>query len=89
MVIENHTFRLRPGVDESAFLAADAAFQEETYHRPGIIRRTLARGDGGQWLVVTLWATAAHAESAPSGSDELQAMIDADSADRRRYETLD
>jgi hypothetical protein len=88
-VIEHRTFRLVAGTDEAAFIAADARFQTDVaYHRAGIVRRTLARGEHGEWLVVTIWYDAAHADRGAPPSDELLAMIDAGSVQVRRYETL-
>jgi hypothetical protein len=55
-VIETQTFRLREGVSEEDFLAADKLMQEEfAYQQYGILRRTTARGLDGRWIVVTLW----------------------------------
>lgn len=88
-VIQNRTFRLAAGTDESAFIAADARFQTEVaYHAPGIVRRTLARGEDDEWLVVTVWYDAAHADSGPTPGEDLQAMIDAGSVRVAHYETL-
>jgi hypothetical protein len=65
LIIENLTFQLAPGVDEGAFLTADAAVQTEFYSPlPGFVRRTTARGDGGEWLVATFWGTAVEADGA-------------------------
>jgi heme-degrading monooxygenase HmoA len=88
-VIQNRTFRLAEGTDEAAFIAADARFQTEVaYHRPGMMRRTLARGDDGEWLVVTIWETAADADAGVPPSEELLGMIDRPSVLVHRYETL-
>jgi len=88
-IIQNRTFRLVDGVDEAAFIAADARFQTEVaYHRPGMVRRTLARGDDGTWLVVTIWGSPADADAGTPPSDELLAMVDRDSVRVSRYETL-
>ena len=84
-MMENRTFRLVAGADEAAFVAADARFQTEVaYHQPGIARRTLARGEDGEWLVVTHWWTVEHADAAPAMTD----FIDLDSVVVRRYEEL-
>jgi hypothetical protein len=58
MVITTQTFRLRPGADREAFLAADKTMQEEVvYQLPGLLRRTVAySADREEFLVVTLWA---------------------------------
>lgn len=84
-MIENRTFRLVAGADEAAFVAADARFQTEVaYQQPGIARRTLAKGEGGEWLVVTHWWTAEHADAAPVMTD----FVDLDTVVVRRYEEL-
>jgi hypothetical protein len=55
-VIETLTFRLTANTDDAAFLAADRRLQTEfVYHQPGLVRRTTARNDDGEWFVVTLW----------------------------------
>ena len=52
------TFRLREGVSEDEFLAADARVQTEFYYQQdGLMRRTVARGTDGEWLEMTHWAT--------------------------------
>jgi len=49
-------FRLTPGVEESEFLLADRAVQEDfAYQQPGLLRRTTARADDDSWLVIDLW----------------------------------
>ena len=57
-------FRLAPGTDEAAFLAADKRVQEDfAYQQPGLLRRTTARGPGGDWIVIDLWRSAADADA--------------------------
>ena len=64
-MIELTTFRLREGVDEATFVVADAAAQAGFfYQQPGLVRRTTARGEDGEWLVVTLWGSATSADAA-------------------------
>jgi hypothetical protein len=66
-------FRLRPDCDETAFLAADKKVQEEfAYAQPGLQRRTTARGQDGNWIVIDLWRSAHDA-------DDCDARWDADS----------
>jgi hypothetical protein len=86
--IEVRVFRLVEGVDEAAFIAADAAFQGVAHRQPGIVRRTLARGDSGDWLVETWWWSPEDAATGLAGSDELLAMIDPSSVRVRVFETL-
>ena len=97
-VIETTTFRLVDGADEAAFLAADRRVQTEfAYQQPGIIRRTTGRGGthaGDRWLVLTLWASEAHAETSAALGEEsttvrsLLSFVDADSVEVCRYADL-
>ena len=98
-LIETTTFRLVDDANETTFLEADRRVQSGfAYQQPGIIRRTMARGFGdrdGEWLVVTLWASEAHATaSAAAGHDdpatiELRGFVDERTLDVRRYADLD
>ncbi|MEY2469661.1 MAG: hypothetical protein QOF21_2359 [Actinomycetota bacterium] len=58
MEIVTQTFKLRPGADREAFLAADKAMQEEVvYQLPGLVRRTVAHNaERDDVLFVTFWA---------------------------------
>ena len=72
-VIEVVTFRLASHVEPDEFLVADKqAATEFHYLQRGLLRRTTARGVDGQWLVVTLWASARDAD-APNRSTALVA----------------
>jgi hypothetical protein len=95
-VIELLMFRLAPGTDEAAFLAADRRVQTDfAYRQPGLVRRTTARGGDGEWVVVDLWRSAADADACDAawGADpvsaEFMALVDGDSVRTQRYETLD
>jgi heme-degrading monooxygenase HmoA len=56
-IVEITTFRLAEGVTEESFLALDRRVQTELVpNQPGFLRRTTARR-GGDWLVVSLWAS--------------------------------
>jgi hypothetical protein len=95
-VVETQTFRLRDGVDEAAFLAADRRVQEEfIWRQPGFARRTTARGADGEWLVVLLWGSLAEAEAAHAAFEtdpatkDLRDSVDVASVRVNRYETLD
>jgi hypothetical protein len=95
MVIETQTFRLAAGADEDAFLAADRRVQDEFIPRhAGFLRRTTARGDDGDWLVIVLWYTAADADaSAALAADHpattaFRALLDGATLRTTRYETL-
>jgi|SRR5436305_13817094 len=95
-VIETTTFRLSGGADEAAFLRADERLRTGfLYQQPGLARATTARGDGGEWILVVLWATAeaadaaaAQAEGDPSNA-ELMALVDRSTLVRKRYSTFD
>ncbi|HZN15210.1 MAG TPA: hypothetical protein VFB78_13130 [Acidimicrobiales bacterium] len=57
-MIDIHTFRLRPGVSDEAFRAADTRVQQEFVpNLDGFVRRTTARDDDGRWVVVSLWGS--------------------------------
>lgn len=96
LVIEVASFRLREGVDEAAFLDADAAVQVEAApFCPGFVRRTMTRGDDGGWAVHTMWGSTEMADEAavqiaehPAGR-RLASLIDESTLERRRYSTLD
>jgi heme-degrading monooxygenase HmoA len=95
-VIETMTFRLRPGTGEEEFLLADRRVQTEFVpNHPGFLRRTTARGEDGQWVVISLWASEADAEaSAARGVDhpvvaEFMAAVEPTSVTTRRYSSLD
>jgi hypothetical protein len=73
-VIEILNFRLVPGADEGGFLAADKRVQSEfAYQQPGLMRRTTARGDDGEWVVIDLWQSLDQADAcnAKWGLDEV------------------
>lgn len=96
MVIETATFRLRSGSDEAAFLDADHRVQTEFIpnHR-GFLRRTTARGDNGEWMIVTLWASAedADASAARAPGDPVMGafsdLLEPGSLSTARYAALD
>jgi heme-degrading monooxygenase HmoA len=92
-VIEIQTFRLAAGTSEDQFLAADRAVQTEVVpNQPGFARRTTARGDGGEWVVVTLWWTDADASAAATlehpALDAFAVAIDPATLVVRRFEEL-
>jgi hypothetical protein len=86
VLLETTTFRLAAGVDEDAFLAADEALQEELSPRPGFLRRTTARGEAGEWLVLTMWGSAGDADAAPRPVPE--PLVDPASVRTGRFSTL-
>jgi hypothetical protein len=83
VLLETTTFRLADGVDEAAFLAADEALQADLSPRRGFVRRTTARGEAGQWLVLTMWWSAQVADAVPSD------LVDPASVRRARFSTLE
>jgi heme-degrading monooxygenase HmoA len=93
MVLETRTFRLVEGADEAAFLAADRRVQAHlSANRAGFLRRTTARADNGEWLVVTIWQTGADAEANAGDHTvdaEFDALIDRAADETKQYETLD
>jgi heme-degrading monooxygenase HmoA len=95
MVIDVSTFRLAAGTAEDDFLAADRRWQTELVpNRDGFVRRTTARR-GGEWVVITLWATeqdAAAFETDTAAHDvrrHFDHYIAAESRRAARYDTLD
>ncbi|MBO0690797.1 MAG: hypothetical protein J2P40_14650 [Candidatus Dormibacteraeota bacterium] len=96
MVIEVMTFRLRSGASEAEFLAADRRVQAEfAYQQPGMVRRTTGRGHEGDWVVVDLWRSAAHADACLDGWHRdpapraFMAFVDEATVRVQRFETLD
>ena len=79
MVIETTIFLVD---DDAAFAEADARYQQEVaYQQPGLLRRTTARADDGEWIVITIWdGDPPPAPSVPDGARDPQT---------RRYTTLD
>ncbi len=94
-IVEVTTFRLAEGVRDESFLALDRRVQTELVpNQPGFMRRTTAR-HGGDWLVVTLWASdddAAAFQRAVEGHPlqvEFEQAAEAGTLHLARYETLD
>jgi len=95
-VIEILRFRLPPGADEAAFLAADRRVQQEfAYQQPGLLRRTTARGEDGGWIVIDLWRSAVDAEACDARWEHDQVtqafmdLLDRSSVAVDRYQELD
>lgn len=95
-LIEIHTFKLAAGVDDAQFLEADYRVQTEVIptHR-GFARRTTARGEDQEWLVLTLWASVADADASARQAEDhevakvFKQLIDPSTVAVRRFETLD
>ena len=90
------SFRLVPGADEAAFLAADKRVQGEfAYHQPGLMRRTTARAPEGEWVIVDLWRSAEDADRCDAvwGQDlvtaDFMTFVDAPTVRSSRYFELD
>ena len=95
MIVEVTTFRLAEGVSDESFLALDRRIQTELVpNRPGFLRRTTAR-HGGDWLVVTLWASADDAAAYQKAVEqeplqhEFDLAVEAGTLHLARYTTLD
>ena len=95
-VIEILRFRLAAGVDEARFRAADRRLQQEfASQQPGLLRRTTARGEDGDWTVIDLWRSAADADACDrrwDGDPVAQAfmdLLDRSSVSTERYTPLD
>ena len=87
MLLETTTFRLAAGIDEATFLAADEALQAELSPQRGFVRRTTARGEAGEWLVLAMWSSAEEADAAPAAVPP--DLLDQASVQRGRFVTLD
>ena len=95
-MIELTRFRLKDGADEAAFLQADRRVQTEfAYQQPGLARRTTARHDDGEWIVIDVWRSGDDADECARRWDadpivaEFRALIDESSVVNRRFDTLD
>lgn len=95
-MIEVQTFRLAVDTDAGSFLAADQRVQQEMVpNEPGFVRRTTARGNDGEWVVILLWDSETDANvAAQRGAGHPVSIafadcIDTDSLRTHRYETLD
>ena len=95
MIIEVLTFRPRPGVTEDELRAAEGLVYEEfAMQQRGIIRRTTAVSDDGEWLVLQLWGDEPSADAADAAAAShaavaaLHGLADPDSLTSRRYRDL-
>jgi hypothetical protein len=96
MAIEIVMFRLAEGVSEKVFLEADYRYQTEFIpFQPGFMRRTTGRGREGEWVVISLWGSEAHADAAArlarddKVAKEFWSLVDDASLVRKFYSTLD
>jgi hypothetical protein len=95
VVIELMQFSLMPGTGLEEFLAADQRLQTEfAYAQPGLLRRTTARNETGEWLVIDLWRTAADADACAERWEQdriaqgFMALVDRTSVRVERYSTI-
>ncbi len=96
MLIEVATFRLAAGAGSEVFAAAERALATVVlYLQPGLVRRTAARNEDGEWLTLTMWQSREDAERAASATAghpvrrAADALVDPASMVVRRYTTLD
>jgi hypothetical protein len=87
VLLETTTFRLAAGIDELAYLTADEALQADLSPRPGFLRRTTARGEAGEWLVLAMWGSGTDADAAPPAVPV--DLVDPASVRAARWTTLD
>jgi hypothetical protein len=95
-LIEILTFQPADGADETALLDTDRRVQVDfAYQQPGIVRRTTARNDDGDWAVITVWGSPEEADAAARrarddpATNALAALIDAASVRTQRFLTLE
>ncbi len=95
-MIEIMRFRLAAGADEAGFLAADRRLQTGfAYHQAGLLRRTTARNDAGEWIVIDLWRSEADADACAERWEhhrlpaEFLAFVDRATIRVERFRTLD
>ena len=92
-VVEIVRYKAKQDVSDDALESASTKMESEfASRRPGFLRRTLARGEGREWLDVIYWeelelaeqAAAAAMQSAACGP--FFAMIDESSIEMQHYE---
>lgn len=93
--IEVTTFRLMDPEDTERFIIADAAMQEWSYfHVPGIQRRTVARSEDGNWIVIVLFDSIERCDKVTNAVEQGEipttwhGFIDASSIVRQSYSLL-
>ncbi len=64
LTIEVVLFKLKPGVEAMAFVAAAEAMLPDLRAVPGFVRRELLRGDEGLWVDVVHWRSLSEALAA-------------------------
>ena len=93
-VIELVTFRLKPGTDDAAFIAAvgqSTAFLEQ---QPGFLAREVGLTATGEWADMVRWADldaalrAAAAFNAASETQSFNACLDRNSVQMRHFRAM-
>jgi heme-degrading monooxygenase HmoA len=64
LTVEITSFKLKPGVDDAAFLRAAEAMASDLQAVPGFVRRELLHGDEGLWIDVVHWRSLSEALAA-------------------------
>ena len=88
-------FRLLPGTSDDDFREADVRLQTEfAYQQPGLLRRTTARNNNGEWLVIDHWRSDRDADACAELWEQDQiaqsfmALIDRSSVRVQRFSTV-
>ena len=93
-VLEIHTFHIVKEMTAPEFRSLDERMQEWCYvNRAGLARRTTARSDDGQYVVVTLFGTQEQANNdylatAADVAGEWKKVIDWNTSSRTSYSLL-
>jgi len=95
-VIEIMRFRLAPGADAASFVLADRRVQVDfAYGQEGLLRRTTARSEGGEWIVMDLWRSEQEADACADHREDdhitaqFMSFIEATTVRTERYATPD
>lgn len=93
-VLETVTFRLHPGTDPAAFLAAAQGTEAPLRQCAGFLSRRLCLGEDGQWADHVVWADGAAAQAAAEAMmahpafGAFMSLIDGASVDMRHAPIL-
>lgn len=83
MIIETVVFSLAPAAAEDDVLALNDRYQEAVaYQTPGMLRRTVARDAGGEWIEMLLWAD--DADRVMKGDPDVRASWEAATVESSR-----
>lgn len=92
-VVEIVKLRAAAGVTDAQFLAASDRFElDYMRQRHGFVRRTLLRGDGGEWAVLVDWESAEDARASMDAfpndpaSAPFNAVLDPATFEMRRFD---